>query len=585
MFDAPIFGPFVETNGLSGGFQTGAAISWTSGGQAYRLDVLRDSSSRVWREYPTFAQIPDLTFEKFLFLLFENTSGLPEFLNDMQRFFRPSSGAPTPAEAGKWLNPILVQSGFTLGMPKVRPEGVRIPVVWAFGENIAEYGARSVYSRVDFIDWRPDRTELLRRSDCWGTGAQALRRLLHQLVDSMNSALLTRAGNERMEEIYSRKARKTGPQGLKPERLSQMDKTIEPEAAKKLRRALPNIDNISPDELKLRISQLSEKSFLGLLRTCGRSGLEASVCTLLKYRSLPTLSREKLISEFIGLRWKEVWRECIKEAGPFFRVGRRRAYNHLLSSMLKSGDVQLITSILRELGELDLTTAQCLVNGVMYDASFELLDILFEVPSLGMHRDDCLLDAFELSLLRCFGDPSAPMLLLEKGARPIRALKCEEPIRLTHWLLQDRNLEVLKRAFDLEPPSADSLGCLFASGFIPSGASFEWLCSISRDFAGHKQRMAKVIFHSIVYFIRTGQKDCLVTLALAFEEGGLLSEVAFADFEREKLLTGYRWKEREGHWIDLIGYFAKRGLKEDVEFLKRFKRRPLTSTAKTRSVA
>jgi hypothetical protein len=119
-FAPPLIGPFVERNGLSGGSHTGAAVTWTSNGDAYRLDVIRLPTRRIFSDSLGFAQTPDLNLEDFLWHYFERNTRLPEFLNELQPFFRTSGGAPTPASAGEWLNPALTAKGFSLGIAKVR---------------------------------------------------------------------------------------------------------------------------------------------------------------------------------------------------------------------------------------------------------------------------------------------------------------------------------------------------------------------------------------------------------------------------------------------------------------------------------
>src|SRR5215469_5428489 len=99
-FEPPLIGPFVESNGLSGGAHTGAAITWTSNGEAYRLDVIRLPTRRIWSDSLGFAQTPDLNLEQFLWHCFAHNTRLSEFLNELRPYFRPSRGAPTPACAG-----------------------------------------------------------------------------------------------------------------------------------------------------------------------------------------------------------------------------------------------------------------------------------------------------------------------------------------------------------------------------------------------------------------------------------------------------------------------------------------------------
>src|SRR5437868_9178767 len=133
-FEAPIIGPFVERNGRAGPQDIGAAISWTSKGEAYCLDVIRLPGSSFRGDVLGFLQNPEINFDEFLCAIFNTVTGVSEFLNELRPFFRPPTAAPNPARAAEWLHSDLVARGFSLGAPKLRKGNIiRTPILWVFG--------------------------------------------------------------------------------------------------------------------------------------------------------------------------------------------------------------------------------------------------------------------------------------------------------------------------------------------------------------------------------------------------------------------------------------------------------------------
>ena len=71
--------------------------------------------------------------------------------------------------------------------------------------------------------------------------------------------------------------------------------------------------------------------------------------------------------------------------------------------------------------------------------------------------------------------------------------------------------------------------------------------------------MNRVAFRAAVSFICSGEKESITLLDQTFQEGASFKDIASSDLEKNELLAGYKWKEREGNWIDLIGYLLKSG--------------------------
>lgn len=568
LFAPPVIGPFVEPNGLSGDAHTGAAIAWTSNGDAFCLDVVRVPGHSIFRDRLGFLQTQSMGFEQFLWNCFEHSTRLTEFLNELQPYFKPGGGAPTLAEAGRWLNPYLVGKGFSLGIAKIR-EGniVRIPVVWVFGGKASEYGSKSIYSRVDFIDWSPSGSKLLRRLDCWGTGAPALKRLLHQLVDTMAGPLLTEAGEARMQQMleWSRAKTKT----RKPMKvLSKSERSL----AADLRVALHHLDRPLSAGIASQVDQLSEKSYGGMLRACAWRGLERAACALLEHRALPEVGREKLLQHFIGSDWKEVWKFCQKEAGPCFSSAKPYGYNKPLMEIIKRGDADVLKSVLASLSHADVNLVASLVQSAFEYDRVDLVEVIISSAIMQPIRDETLLRSFVHSLLGHRQDISTAIRLMELGVRPLQAMDREDALMVKDLLLRDENIPVLKHALKLDPPTEKSMAKLLDGFGVKRGKTFDWLCNVSKGITCHKDRMDKVVFNATVAFIRRGFKEHLMLLDHALEQGGALKDIPSNAFEEAGLLTGHRWRDEEGNWIDLVAHLLKKGLSEDAALLKKLRR-------------
>jgi hypothetical protein len=579
MFEQPLIGPFVERNGLTGGSHTGASITWTSAGNTFRLDLTRSPAQSIWSDKLGFAQAIDLHFEDFLWHCFEHNKRLPEFLNELAPFIRPSSGAPSPANAGQWLNPKLVAMGFSLGIAKVQKNQViRIPVIWAFGNGVGDYGSRSEYARVDFIDWKPTETKLLRCYHYWGTGARALRRLLHESIENLAEPLLTEAGHARMRQLLSWCRPKIT--AVK----SQCHSPSEKATALRLRQALHGFSDSLPAEFENEVTLLPEKTYAGLLRTCVQRNLPASARTLLRHRPLPVIGRQKLLERFIEVQWQNVWDVCAKEAFADL-PNSRSGYDGLLHRVTDTGNIDLLRAVLDSIASINAQVAKFLLEQAFKLNRADMFNAVLEAPVVQPVRDKCLLECFTDCLFDFRQMQQLALYLLEIGVRPIQTIRPDAIFQPLYHLLEDYNFPVLKRALELEPPTPDSLKKLFKLGHLRQGEPLNFLISISRQHELHQERMDKMAFRAAISYINSGQQENITLLGLAFEEGGRLASTDFSDLKNDNPLTGYRWKEREGHWIDLIGHLTKSGRKEEAEMVKVFKRPRLKKLAASNSRA
>lgn len=565
LFEPPLIGPFVERSNRNDEASTGAAITWTSGSEAYRVDLIR-LSARSRSDYLGFEQIPDLGLEEFLWRCFESNNRLTDFLNELTPFIRPSGGAPSPAAAGQWLNPSLVAKGFSLGIAKIRGgHTVRSPVIWVFGGDAGAYGSRSQYSLLGFIDWTPSETKLLQHSHCWGFGARALRRLLLQSVDRLQGPLLTEAGDSRMRQLLSWWRPKTPTSKLIP--YTQTEKDV----ALRLRQSLYDLPNPLPAELKTLVDQLPEKAYASLLRTCVRRGLPKAARSLLFHRTLPVSGREKILEQFIDAQWLEIWSACANEATSQFTVASY-GYNALLHRVVETGNCALLQAVLDSFTTITARLAQYLLEKAYQLNRADIFNAVLAARVVQPVRSDCLVGCFKDCLFDHRQSQPLALHLLELGVRPIQSIKPNELFDQCCWMMEDRNYPVLKRALELEPPTHESLSKLLSGGPLRPGPAFDLLRVYSRNLQQHQVRMSEVAFRAATSFIWGGESEAISLLNQAFQEGASLKEIPVSMFETSKLLTGHEWRKREGNWIDLIGLLLKAGRLNDAEAIKKFKR-------------
>ncbi len=572
LFATPMMGPFVEKNGLSGVLgdaeHIGAAICWSSAAGSFRLDLVRLARSSFWQDHLGFAQLPDLGFEQFLWDAFAHSSRLTDFLHEMKPFIRPSHGAPTPASAAEWLSPMLVSCGFSLGIPKAQSSRVRIPVVWVFG-NAKAWGSQSAYGRVDFIDWTPAEVRLLRRhqGDCWGTGAWALRRHLHQTVDAGCGPLLTEKGAARMAELHHQALTKGSKPSAQPVRLLTSDL----ELASDLRGRLRHIAHPLSGEVSAQIDRLPPKAYAGILTTCHTRGLKSAAYALLHHRRLPDYGQIKLLERFISSRWVETFDLCGLELQQAI-CSSEYGCSPLMRKALETGDVDAIRRLLGALSSITEDVVAVALEYAFEQGREDIALAIMAAPVVQQVREYATLRCFKNCMHEWHDHRAISLRLLELGVQPLKALGEDFLRSPQHELLAPGNLRVLKRALELDPPTAETLSKLMQAFYLKPGDTLDWLCSLSRAMPDHETRMSRIMRQAAFAFIYRGEPPELAILDYAASEGGTLADISQEEFKERKFLQGYGWKARRDNLIDLIGHLKKAGRSADIEALKRIRR-------------
>lgn len=348
--------------------------------------------------------------------------------------------------------------------------------------------------------------------------------------------------------------------------LTQTEKTT----ALHLRHSLHGLPDPLPAELRPEVERLPDKAYSALLRTCIRRGLPKSARTLVLFRPLPTVGRQKLLEQFIDAQWLDIWGACAKEASPELTASGY-GYNALLHRVMDTGNLELLQAVLNCLTAISPPVAQYLLELAFKHGRADMFDAVLASRVVQQIRDACMLGCFRDCLFDHRQSQPLALHLLEIGVRPIQSIKDDEILSSCLWLVENHNLPVLKRALELEPPTHESLLRLLRGPLRP-GACFDLLCSVSRQIPNHHTRMNRVAFRAAVAFICTAEKDPITLLDQAFQEGASFKDMSASEFEESKLLSGFHWREREGNWIDLIGILLKAGRTEDAGAIKKLKR-------------
>jgi hypothetical protein len=396
-------------------------------------------------------------------------------------------------------------------------------------------------------------------------GARALRRLLHQSVDNLNGPLLTEAGQARMRQLLSW-SRPKAP-AAKLISLTPSEKAT----ALRLRQSLHGLPDPLPVELENEIALMSERAYAGLLRACVQRDLPTSARTLLTHRPLPVIGRQKLLERFIDAQWLEIWDVCAKEA--FSNLTKSRSgYDALLHRVMDTSSPALLQAVLDSIAKIGAPVIQFLLERAFEQNRADMFNVILNSRVVQPIRNECLLGCFRDCLFDYRQRQQLALYLLEIGVRPIQAIQPDEIIQPYYWLVEDYNLPVLKRALEFEPPTHESLLKLLGNGHVRPGEAFDHLRSLSRQLPHHKERMNRVAFRAAVSFICSGEKEFIALLDQSLQEGASFKHIASPDLEKKELLVGYKWRKREGNWIDLIGHLLKSGRHEDAEVVKKLKR-------------
>jgi hypothetical protein len=444
-------------------------------------------------------------------------------------------------------------------------------VVWVFGTTSKDWGSQRAYARVDFIDWTPDKVRLVRRydGDCWGTGARSLRRYLHQIVDAGCGPLLTEKGMARMEELHRQALTKGGKPAPGPLRLGADDLQL----ASDLRSRLREIVHPLSAEVAGQLDRLPPKAYAGILTTCHTRGLKPAACAMLRHRRLPDYGQSKLLEKFVSSRWVDVFELCAEELQKAI-CSSEYGCSPLMRKALDTGDVDAIR---RLLGTLSSITEDVVAVALEYAFEQGREDIalgILAAPVVQPIRGEAMLKCFKHCLYEWCDHRAIALRLLELGVQPLKALGEDFLRSPQHELLAPDNLPVLKRALELDPPTAESLSKLMQGFYLKPGTTLDWLCSVSKGMPGHAARMSRIMRQAAFAFIYRGEAPALALLDHAGSERGTLADISQEEIEERKFLQGYGWKARRDNLIDLIGHLKKAGKSEEVEALKRIKRAP-----------
>lgn len=572
IFEAPVIGPFVEPNGLSGpasfGEHAGATVTWSNRFGAWHWDLVRLPRRSKNGGYYGFASQPNTGLNDFLWDCFASSSRLAEFLNELTPYIRMPWKTAVSKHADDWLNPKLVAHGFTLGPIKAKATHVRTPLLWLFKREESDYRYRRDYSRVDFVDWTPGEVRLVDRpGDHWGLGSGALRRLVNQLIAANCGPLLTAAGEAKMRDLHKLALARLKP--LKPPvRLSASDVAL----ATDLRTLLRRLSHPLPPDVADQVDKLSEKAYAGVLRTCISQGQENAACALLAHRRMPGYGRPRLLERFVRSKWRQIWKACPTELQTAFNA-TSYGYNELIALAVEMKDPDLIKAMLGSVSSIDEGTAIGAVGLATDSNSPELVLAILNVPSIAPIRERCMLECFVESLSSYPQREHFAHWLLELGVRPIKALS-EDEFDLAGGLLA--HLPILKRAANAEPLTPESVATLLSrlgAGFAPR-ESMEWLCEVSRAMLGHNERMSDLVLRATVFFIRRGEELDTAILDRALSEGGTLATIPWSQIQSCRLLQGAGWEQERDRMLDLIRFLQKTNRQREIEILKAIKPKP-----------
>jgi hypothetical protein len=384
-------------------------------------------------------------------------------------------------------------------------------------------------------------------------------------VDSLNGPLLTEAGKIRMQLLLSLSRPPTSV--AKPTRLTVSEKAT----ALHLRKSLHGLPNPLPAELSNEITRMPEKAYAGLLRACVERDLPDSARILLCHRPLPAIGKQKLLERFIDAGWLGIWDVCAEEAFLDLTTSRF-GYNALLHRVMGTGSIALLQAVLESITAISTPAAQILLEHAFKQNRKDMFNAILNSKVVQPIRSECLFGCFRDCLFDHRESEQFALYLLEIGVRPIETIQPDEIIQPYYWLVEDTNLPVLKRALEFEPPTHKRLLKLLSSGHVRPGVAFNYLRTISRQLPHHKERMSRLAFRAATSFICNGEKEFTALLDLCFQDGASFTGIASSELEKSDLLIGYKWRKREGNWIDLIGHLLKSGRREDAEIIKKLKR-------------
>jgi hypothetical protein len=512
-----------------------------------------------------FEQAPDEDFDLVLDELLECSSRLFGFLEELGPFVHLGHYSLNCARAKDWLNPELVSKGFWLGQSRARRGGVTTPLLWVVrtANRWRSCGVSCVC--VGNLDWTPERVSA-RLDSGWGLGWMCLSRYLSRFSELADYPWLTQAGLERMKELYAKGNRRRAEKEARakaPERISPSDKTC----LSRLRRTLRTGDTLPNGAQLESVQSLGEKAYSGLLTTLAARRADACCAALLRCRQPRQREGDKLLQQIARTAMYLSAQEFVKGVNLSFDL-HDPSKPHVLSIAVESGDLHMLNVLLDSASEVGSDHLRYAFDAALKAKDDAILQLLATHPKLSAVRQAAMLDSF--GWLYEFKNWAAAMQLLDLGLRPLQATTTRDWFP-TNFLAEE-SLPVLKKVFQLEIPSDQNIRVVLRGSRYSGKDELNFVLGFSRTIAGHKKRMCDLMYECVASFMYAGDRESLRLILHAATEGGTLTKSAGKKLVKREFLHGDKWRERQGHLIDLIGFFRRCQFTKEIAVLSGIKR-------------
>ena len=162
--------------------------------------------------------------------------------------------------------------------------------------------------------------------------------------------------------------------------------------------------------------------------------------------------------------------------------------------------------------------------------------------------------------------------LIDLGHRPLEHMT-KKPYSVNREILAARNRHVLKHAFEVEPPTKESLDALIRCLGFHNNEALAFLIPISGKLPGHKERMSSIARDAASHFIfaRDGRTGALPVLEQAMDAGGTLTcfpPYEFAVREPRRIWHHIDVEEQDENRTDLMAHLIQRGFRADADLLR-----------------
>jgi hypothetical protein len=567
---SPLIGPFVERTNLqgetTGGTHIGAAIWWTSALGSMRGDVIRCSDSNYWIERLGFAQWPNSDFEEvFTGFFSEQSPRLFDFLDEFGEFIRIAEHSTLHSRADRWLNPELVDRGFSLGHGRAHERGVTVPLVWVFRKKIKARWLGMPYIGVEYLEWADGKTKLRNGNYIpYGSFAsESLRRFAIAYAATPGFRWLTDEGEARMHALFEAAAIRRAARGpRKHNRRSASEVTTLAKVRSALRRKGDSFEHITETEIR----QLGDNAFLALLRSCIAANIDDFCARVVSLRSPLARSHSELVDSCLSLGLFETT-EALIRCSPIVRGQFYRGYGHVLVRAAATGSCEATQWALQTFPTINARVLEYALQAAVRGEHLEVIRLLIGASETRSVKSEAMLLAFCSDV--AFEQWDAAGRWLDLGLHPL-SVETSEPIRLQE-MLRPGGLRVLQRIFSTEPPTDEKLRRVMA-GCVHGGAEADYLFKLSREVQGHVERMSDLLLNGILSFIRMGYKYSLQLLVRAAREGGTLCKSTEKFSSRVDLLRGHQWKDRQDRLITVVGELQKVGFPNEAKIVASLKR-------------